>query len=151
LEMAATVLEYVALDDERRTAVRTLPKLRADDRVEIVVRHSDGSTETAALPTELANAVRSLVDRVCAGGRVAVLEEEQEISPNDAARILGMSRPLVVRRMDVGDLPFRYEGSHRRCKLRDVLSLKESEDQRQRAIEALAEDTEDLIANHGLS
>lgn len=149
--MAAAVLEYVALDEKRRTTLKPLPRLRADDRVEIVIRHADGSSETASLPTELADAVQSLVDRVCAGGRVAVLEEEQEISPNDAAKILGMSRPLVVRRMDVGDLPFRFEGSHRRCKLRDVLALKAREDERQRAIDALADDTEDLMENYGLT
>lgn len=149
--MAAAVLEYVALDEKRRTTLKPLPKLRADDKVEIVIRHADGSSEAAPLPTELADAVQSLVDRVCAGGRVAVLEEEQEISPNDAAKILGMSRPLVVRRMDLGDLPFRFEGSHRRCKLSDVLALKAREDERQRALDALADDTEDLMENYRLT
>ena len=54
------------------------------------------------------------------GEKVAVLAEDREVSPNEAAAILGMSRPLVVHRMDVGDLPFRYVGKHRRAKLRDV-------------------------------
>ncbi|WP_346016208.1 hypothetical protein [Bradyrhizobium sp. C-145] len=54
----------------------------------------------------------------------AVLAEDQELSPNDVADILGISRPLVVHRMDIGDLPFRYVGKHRRTKLKDALTLK---------------------------
>ena len=37
------------------------------------------------------------------GDRVALLAEDQELSPNDAAVILGISRPLVVHRMDIGE------------------------------------------------
>jgi hypothetical protein len=40
--------------------------------------------------------------------RVAVLAEDQELSPNDAGDVMGISRPLVVHRMNIGDLPFRY-------------------------------------------
>ncbi|NWN33754.1 DNA-binding protein, partial [Klebsiella michiganensis] len=70
--------------------------------------------------------------------------------PTDASVILGISRPLVVHRMDIGDLPFRYVGKHRRASLKDVLALKEMLDARQKAMDALAEDTEDLVVNHGL-
>lgn len=136
--MAATVVEYVILDERYRIDMKPVPKLRVGDVVEIVLRHTDGTVESAPLPPALARAAYRLVDRAKAGSRVAVLEEEHEVSPNDAARILGISRPLVVRRMDSGELPFRYEGSHRRCKLRDVLALKEREERRQRAMGMLA-------------
>ena len=84
------------------------------------------------------------------GEKVAVLAEDREVSPNEAAAILGMSRPLVVHRMDVGDLPFRYVGKHRRAKLRDVLVLKDKVDKQRVALEELAEETERLIRDHGL-
>ena len=84
------------------------------------------------------------------GERVAVLAEDQELSPSEASAILGISRPLVVLRMDRGDLPFRYVGKHRRALLKDVLALKSNLDKRQMAMDALAEDTEDLIETYGL-
>jgi hypothetical protein len=46
--------------------------------------------------------------------------------------------------MDIGDLPFRYVGKHRRTKLKAVLALKAKIDAQQAAMEALAEDAEDL-------
>ncbi len=51
--------------------------------------------------------------------------------------------------MDAGDLPFRYVGKHRRALLKDVLALKARLDDSQKAFKALADDTEDLIVNHG--
>jgi hypothetical protein len=52
--------------------------------------------------------------------------------------------------MDVGDLPFRYVGKHRRTKLKDVLALKASIDAQQAALDALAENTELLMRDYGL-
>lgn len=61
-----------------------------------------------------------------------------EMTPEQAGKILGISRPLVVRRMDDGRLPFRYEGTHRRCKLVDVIKLKAIEDKQAEALRELA-------------
>ena len=93
--------------------------------------------------------METLIDRLLSGERVAVLTEDQELSPTEASAILGISRPLVVLRMDRGDLLFRYVGKHRRARLKDVLALKTQLDARQKAMDALAEDTEDLTVNHG--
>jgi hypothetical protein len=52
--------------------------------------------------------------------------------------------------MDMGDLPFRYVGKHRRTKLKDVLALKTKLDAQHAAIEALTEDAEDLRRRYGV-
>lgn len=51
-----------------------------------------------------------------------------EVTPEQAGKVLGISRPLVVQRMKDGRLPFYFVGTHRRCKLKDVLALKQKED-----------------------
>jgi hypothetical protein len=103
-----------------------------------------------SLPPEAASLIESLLDHLSRGERVAVLTENQELSPNDAASILGVSRPLVVHRMNIGDLPFRYVGKHRRATLRDVLGLKTRIDAQRVAMEALAGDAEDLKQLYGI-
>jgi excisionase family DNA binding protein len=72
------------------------------------------------------------------------MTEATELTPEQAGEILGVSRPLVARRMDVGRLPFRYEGAHRRCKLEDVLALKAEEDKQNAALRELAEGMADI-------
>ena len=52
---------------------------------------------------------------------------------------------LVVHRMNVGDLPYRNVGAERRTTREHVLALKSKLEAQREALDALAEDTEDLI------
>ncbi|KAB2758408.1 DNA-binding protein [Brucella anthropi] len=148
--MASQVFKFSGLSDRDRKKVAALPKLAEGDRVELRIRRQDGRDQTLALPPAAVSAVETLIDHLLSGERVAVIAEDQELSPTEASVVLGISRPLVVLRMDRGDLPFRYVGKHRRALLKDVLMLKSKLDARQKALDALAEDTEDLVVNHGL-
>ena len=148
--MTAQVLQFVALTEKERKKARRLGKLAKGDKVEVRVKRRHGDDEILSLPPEAATLIELLLGRLSQGERVAVLAEDQELSPNDAASILGISRPLVVHRMDVGDLPFRYVGKHRRAMLKDVLALKQKIDAQRSAMEALADDAEDLKERYGV-
>ena len=123
-------------------APRALGKLGNSDQVEIRVRRKSRKDQIVRLSPKAAALLETALGHLLQGERVAVLTEDQELSPNDAADILGISRPLVVRRMDVGDLPFRYVGKHRRTKLKDVLTLKTKIDAQRKAMAALAANAE---------
>ncbi|WP_149536473.1 DNA-binding protein [Siccirubricoccus phaeus] len=148
--MTSQVVQFTGLSDQDRKKVSPLPKLAEGDHVELHVRRPDGREQTLSLPPAANSVVEALLSRLLSGQRVALLTEDQELSPMEASAVLGISRPLVVHRMDIGDLPFRYVGKHRRALLKDVLVLKDRLDAHQKALDALAEDTEDLISKHGL-
>jgi hypothetical protein len=122
--MASQVVKFAGLSDRDRKKVSPLPKLGQGDRLELHVRRRGGEEETVVLPPAAISVMETLLARLLNGERVAILTEDQELSPTEASAILGISRPLVVHRMDVGDLPFRYVGKHRRALLKDVLALK---------------------------
>jgi hypothetical protein len=146
--MTSHVLDYVQLPD--RDLKQIAPRLNKGDKVEVRLRIGNKDDRDVQLPRRAVKLVEVLLDHLLRGERVAVLADEPELSPTDAAAILGISRPLVVHRMDIGDLPFRYVGKHRRTKLKDVLALKEKLDAQQKALAALAEDTEELMRDHDL-
>jgi excisionase family DNA binding protein len=152
--MATQVLQFVELSDKDRKAARPLGEalgsLGKGDRVEVRVRRKSGKDEILSLPPKAAALLEAALERLLQGERVAVLAEDVEISPNEAAEILGMSRPLVVHRMDVGDLPFRYVGNHRRAKLKDVLAFKKIVDAQQAAMKKLTELGEELWEQYGV-
>jgi hypothetical protein len=52
--------------------------------------------------------------------------------------------------MEIGDLPFRLVGKHRRTRLKDVPELKDRPDAQRAAQAALANNTEELMRDHGL-
>jgi hypothetical protein len=148
--MTTHVLQFVELSDQERKAAKSFGKLGKGDQVEVQIRRKSGEDQVVRLPLKAAALLETVLGHLLQGERVAVLAEDQELSPNDAAELLGISRPLVVHRMDVGDLPFRYVGKHRRAKLRDILELKTRIEAQQSAMEALAEDAEDLGRRYGV-
>jgi hypothetical protein len=148
--MTTQVLQFVELSDAGRRETGRLGKLGKGDRIEVHIKRRGGDLQRLSLPPEAASLIESILGHLSHGERVAVLTEDQELSPNEAANILGVSRPLVVHRMDLGDLPFRYVGKHRRATLRDVLALKTKIDSQRTAMEALADDAEDLKQHYGV-
>lgn len=124
----AKVIE--SLDDEtRQQAARLHRELESAQGDSVTVR-----VEGAMIA--ILRETTAMMEKV-AGFAMAGLADE--LTPEQAGKILGISRPLVVRRMEDGRLPFRYEGAHRRCKLVDVLKLKEIEEKQEQTLRELAE------------
>ena len=148
--MTSRGLQFVELSAADREETGRLEKLAKGDRIEVHIKRSGGVDQTLSLPPGAASLIESLLGHLSRGEEVAVMTVDQELSPNDAASLLGVSRPLVVHRMDVGDLPFRYVGKHRRSTLRDVLALKTRIDAQRAAMEVLADDAEDIKQRYGV-
>ena len=91
--------------------------------------------------------MQSLLAAVAEPGTAFVFRSEDEVSPERAAELLGVSRPIVYQRMDRGKLPFRQVGTRRR-RAADVAKLKQFEDRRRSFVPALSADTEDLEENY---
>ncbi len=148
--MTAHLLRFAGLSARDRGKVRALPKAAEGGRLELRVLCPGAEPQAISLPQDAAELIGEVLEHLARGERIAVLAEDAEVSPNDAAAILGLSRPLVVHRMEAGDLAFRYVGKHRRARLADVLALKEKLDRQRALFDALAEETESLMHGHGL-
>jgi excisionase family DNA binding protein len=149
MEMMARYSLAPADRAESARGAQALQRRGPADRVVIFVVHSDGTREAVALPAAAVQIIGDMLERISEADRVALLAEDAEVSPEEAAAILGISRPLVRRRMDAGVLPFRRVGAHRRLRLSDVLDLKRREAPIRAALDELQADTDELTA-HGL-
>jgi hypothetical protein len=67
------------------------------------VRRKSGKSQAVSLPPKAAGLLQVALGHLLQGERIVLLVEDRELTPNEAAAILGMSRPLVVHRMAVGD------------------------------------------------
>jgi excisionase family DNA binding protein len=151
--MAMEVMaRYRLPETDRADSARGVDVLRRRgpaDRIEVSIVHADGTREAAAISSAAAGIIEDVLKTVAEADLVTLLAEDAELSPEDAAAILGISRPLVRRRMDAGILPFRRVGAHRRLRLSDVLELKRRESAVLSALDELRDDTDELMA-HGL-
>ena len=69
----------------------------------------------------LAIMLEGLLDAVRRGADVTLLASDKELTPNQAAQLLRVSRPHLVKIMDRGLLAYRLVGSNRRIAMADLL------------------------------
>lgn len=102
-------------------------------------------TQTTAMPERLTALLSDLLTSLAAGKAIQVSALEAEITTQQAAELLNVSRPYVVKLVEAGDLPHRKVGPRRRLHLEDVLAYRARLDAtRQAALQALADDLQDL-------
>ena len=78
------------------------------------------------------------------GLSVTVSPTSQTLTTQQAADLLGISRPTLIKALDAGKLPFHRAGSHRRLALVDVLDYRERRRQAQYdAIDAFGADVDE--------
>lgn len=66
-----------------------------------------------------------LLDSLKSGKGAALVEQDTQLSPNQAAELIGTSRPFLLRFMKAGALKFTTVGTHRRIALADLLEFDE--------------------------
>ena len=101
--------------------------------------------QAGRLPVRLAEVLDGLLQDLAAGRAVQVVTLESEIGTRQAADLLNVSRPYLVKLVESGALPHRKVGPRRRLHLEDVLTFRARLDtQRQAALQALADDLQEL-------
>jgi len=118
-------------DRKRLAAAVTAP----DDDAPIALRTADGEID---LPPAARAAVRRLLTELAAGTSVHLLTDQTELTTQEAADLLGISRTYVVRLIDSGKLPAHLVGTHRRLRAADVIAYMARRDARLAGVAAIA-------------
>lgn len=117
---------------ELRDFERALEELlsRPDERQAVLVS-SDGQVRVD-VPSGTLELFGVLVSKLADQGRVGIVGMVDELSTQEAADLLNVSRQYVVRLMDEGRLRHHTVGAHRRAFARDVLAFKRDRDKKRR-------------------
>jgi excisionase family DNA binding protein len=98
-----------------------------------------------ALPAALFDALLQVAHHLARGDAVQVIPVHTELTTQQAADLLGVSRPHVVKLVEEGDLPFSKVGTHRRIRFDDLMTYKARRDaEREAALTRLTQSAEDL-------
>ena len=135
------VSEIHATPSERMQLV-AVQRIVADESATVQV---GVGAEVVELPPSLVRLLMAGADALGGGDVVALVSEEAEVSPAEAARLLGVSRQYVDRLVATGVLPIRRlpQSRYRKIPARAVLADKVAKDAKRSAITALVAAADD--------
>lgn len=106
---------------EAEEAVRSLRGVRA---TQLLVTPEGGAAGIAVtLPSEAFQLLLRILSHMANGDGVTIAPVHAELSTQQAADLLNMSRPHLIKLLEAGALPFHRVGTHRRVRLADLVTF----------------------------
>lgn len=86
------------------------------------------------LPAGAVALLMDILEAMAAGRGVTIVPENAELTTVEAAGVLNISRPYLIKLLDEGVIPHRKVGKHRRIRMEDVMAYKARDDREREAI-----------------
>lgn len=124
-------IEPSAATDEERAMLRDILSLLdvdCDDRAMLL----SPAGEAVVLPETAYQLLRQIVQYLANDEAVSVIPISRELTTQQAADLLNVSRPYLIQLLERDDIPYHMTGTHRRIRLDDLLTYKHRRDAERR-------------------
>ena len=122
MELIPTANEVALARDSSRSLAQTLPKKK--NKVKIRVISDENSGADIVVPASALKLLVNLLTEMAQGNAVTVLPLHAELTTQQAADLLNVSRPFFIKLLKEEKIPFKKVGRHRRVSARDVMAFK---------------------------
>ncbi len=99
---------------------RLLGQMPHAERAQVKLDGSD-----LILPRQALALLRDLLVEMAQGNAVTIVPTHAELTTQEAANLLNVSRPYLVKLLENGDIPFTKAGTHRRIRYQDLMTYRE--------------------------
>ena len=104
-----------------------------------------GQHASVPIPAAVLELLQGILVQMAQGNAVTLVPVHAELTTQQAADLLNVSRPFLIERLEQGEIPFRKVGTHRRIRLADLMAYKHAIDQqRATALDELAAQAQEL-------
>jgi excisionase family DNA binding protein len=132
----------LARESSRRLATHKLGR-RSSVRIRLL---DDGDeAEPVAVPASALRLFLHLLTEMSQGNAVTLIPSHAELTTQQAADLLNVSRPYLVKLLEEGKIPFRTVGKYRRVRFDDVMAFKRKDDEaRAKILDQLTAEAQEL-------
>jgi len=132
----------LARESSRRLATH---KLGRHSSVRIQVLDGGNDAETLAVPASALRLFVHLLTEMSQGNSVTLIPTHAEVTTQQAADLLNVSRPYLVKLLDEGKIPCRTVGKYRRVRFDDLMAYKRKDDEaRAKVLDQLTAEAQEL-------
>ncbi|OQS10867.1 DNA-binding protein [Chromobacterium violaceum] len=115
------------------------------DAQAILLQDEAGTHETVKVPTTVFRLLIDILAEMAQGNAVSLIPIHAELTTQEAADLLNISRPHLVKLLDEQTIPFHKVGTHRRVRYQDVAGYKQRQQQKRlETLEELAAQAQEL-------
>ena len=111
----------------------------------IRIQNDEQAGADIILPASVVRLLKDILAEMAQGHAVALLPVQAELTTQQAADLLNVSRPYLIRLLEDSKIPFRLVGQHRRVRFDDLLAYQRKDDEdRRRVADELTADAQEL-------
>lgn len=113
--------------------------------VQIKIVKDDGNEQNVVLPATTFHLLVDILSQMAQGNAVTIVPIHAELTTQEAADLLNVSRPFLIKLIESQEIPCRKVGRHRRIRFADLMEYKQKTDsQRTQALDELAAQAQEL-------
>lgn len=118
----------------QETSRKLAAHFRVDQEIKIQLQEKEGESIMLELPAVAARLLLDVLEHIARGNAVTLMPIHAELTTQQAADLLNVSRPHLIELLDNNKIPFRKVGTHRRVRVEDVLAYKQKIDTERRQV-----------------
>lgn len=127
-----------------RIAARSLSRVNPGAPVRFTVEGQDAA-EPISVPAGIFRSIVKMLVEMGNGNAVTVVPVQAELTTSQAADLLNVSRPHLIKLLERNEIPYRMVGTHRKLLAREVLAYRDrTEHARHEALRQMAEIDQEL-------
>ncbi|MDD9947726.1 MAG: helix-turn-helix domain-containing protein [Myxococcales bacterium] len=128
---------------EALQVLRGLPRRRGPRHLR--VEGKSGQAVDATVPREAFDLFLEVLGQLANGHAVTIVPVHAELTTQQAADLLNLSRPYLIRLLDQGEIAYTKVGTHRRIRAEDVMAYKAKRDaEHEEVLDELAAEAQEL-------